>query len=151
MRMTGESPVAMRTRRAVGLGGEREALLIRARLPAEATMPLIVPPFVIHPDCLPVHWKRRPLQRRPLPRLRNVAPRRDPDSQAPSLPEGDPDSALRMSLPVGTLTKKIRYSLPFSPPPRLETVITDTYVCGSAPRPHLPSLHWIACPDNGET
>ena len=49
MRMTGESPVAMRTRRVVGLDGEREALLIRATLPAEATMPRIVPPFVIHP------------------------------------------------------------------------------------------------------
>ena len=47
MRMTGESPVAMRTRRVVGLDGEREALLIRATLPAEATMPRIV--AVRHP------------------------------------------------------------------------------------------------------
>ena len=31
-------------------------------------------------------------------------------------------------------------------PPRLETEPRDTYVKGTAPRPRLPSLHWIACP-----
>ena len=34
-------------------------------------------------------------------------------------------------------------------PPTLETVTTDTYVRGSAPLPHLPCLHRIACPENG--
>ena len=34
--------------------------------------------------------------------------------------------------------EKNKIFLPSSPPPRLETVTTDTYVCGSAPRPHLP-------------
>ena len=35
-------------------------------------------------------------------------------------------------------------------PPTLETVTTDTYVRGSAPLPHLPCLHRIACPENGD-
>ena len=40
------------------------------------------------------------------------------------------------------------------PPPRLETVTPQSPVSdqgGSAPRPHLPWLHRIACPDYGDT
>ena len=32
-------------------------------------------------------------------------------------------------------------------PPRLETEPRDTYVKGTAPRPRLPCLHRMACPD----
>ena len=34
-------------------------------------------------------------------------------------------------------------------PPTLETEPRDTYVKGTAPLPHLPCLHRIACPENG--